>query len=532
MSVAPSPEPGSEHRTLIDELLGEQRALTAVERFSKAHAKQCSTGGGNIYRDLLPLHAPVKGEQYAFEVDLDKCSGCKACVTACHSMNGLDENETWRSVGLLFSDDWRKPFLANVTTACHHCVEPGCLKGCPTRAYDKDPRTGIVRHLDTECIGCQYCTMMCPYDVPKYSARRGIVRKCDMCSSRLGRGEAPACVQSCPSQAIRITVVNQFATTTGFRQTSENNFLPASPAPAHTIPTTRYNSSSPLTASLLAGDHAQISPAKAHASLVFLLVISQLAVGVSLAAPFLEPRKWLARAAVISGAIAFAVGALHLGQPLRAWRAFRGWRTSWFSREIIAFGIFLPIAALSSARNGAPSLAYFTPVAGVIAVACSAMIYAKTGREFWRASQSFGKFFGTTVVLGAAMTLALGAIAGIPKPEQSQLELLVVLATAAKLGFEHRIFLNWVDDETPAPSPLNKTARLLQDQLGVLARLRILCGLIGGVIMPVLSALNVLPFTAAAVASMLAILLVGELLERFLFFTAVSPVKMPGGYPA
>ena len=54
-------------------------------------------------------------------------------------------------------------------------------------AYEKDPVTGIVRHLDDQCIGCSYCILKCPYDVPKYSRARGIVRKCDMCHSRLAR---------------------------------------------------------------------------------------------------------------------------------------------------------------------------------------------------------------------------------------------------------------------------------------------------------------------------------------------------------
>ena len=50
--------------------------------------------------------------------------------------------------------------------------------------------------------------MMCPYEVPQYSSTLGIVRKCDMCSQRLGVGEAPACVQACPNQAIRIAIVD------------------------------------------------------------------------------------------------------------------------------------------------------------------------------------------------------------------------------------------------------------------------------------------------------------------------------------
>src|SRR5439155_23304394 len=211
-----------------------------------------------FYRTLLPARPPRPGEQYAFEVDLDACSGCKACVTACHNLNGLDEGETWREIGLLHGRGDGEPFLQTVTTACHHCVDPACLNGCPVLAYDKDPVTGIVRHLDDQCIGCQYCVMKCPYESPQYSEARGIVRKCDMCSSRLTVGEAPACVQACPNEAIRITVVDTAKVRGKYRQleafnfqpsnfdSAPNRFLPDSPYPAIKLTTTRYISLSPL----------------------------------------------------------------------------------------------------------------------------------------------------------------------------------------------------------------------------------------------------------------------------------------------
>src|SRR5689334_8346580 len=194
-------------RTLIDELLAEQQQLTAVERFARKHEDGALPAQARYYQDLIPLTKPQRGEQYAFAVDLDSCTGCKACVSACHSLNGLDEDETWRSVGLLHGGTEAEPYQQIVTTACHHCIDPACLNGCPVLAYEKDPDTGIVRHLDDQCIGCQYCVLKCPYDVPKYSPRRGIVRKCDMCHGRLAVGEAPACVQACPSEAISIQLV-------------------------------------------------------------------------------------------------------------------------------------------------------------------------------------------------------------------------------------------------------------------------------------------------------------------------------------
>src|SRR4029079_12021736 len=137
---------------LIDALLADQRELSAADRFARKHENHDFPGQAKYYRDLIPLSATKPGEQYAFEVDLDRCSGCKACVTACHSLNGLSEHETWRAVGTLHGGTAAAPFQATVTTACHHCVDPGCLNGCPVLAYEKDPATGIVKHLDDQCI--------------------------------------------------------------------------------------------------------------------------------------------------------------------------------------------------------------------------------------------------------------------------------------------------------------------------------------------------------------------------------------------
>src|SRR5262249_43405207 len=141
-------------------LLKEQQTLTAVERFAEKHEQGGVPAQARYYRDLIPLERPAPGEQYAFEVDLDACTGCKACVAACHSLNGLDDAEVWRTVGLLHGGAESAPAAQTVTTSCHHCVEPACMLGCPVGAYEKDPITGIVKHLDDQCFGCQYCTLM------------------------------------------------------------------------------------------------------------------------------------------------------------------------------------------------------------------------------------------------------------------------------------------------------------------------------------------------------------------------------------
>ena len=229
--------PGSGHFNLLQLLLAEQKEMTAVEQFSHWHESEASVSAA--YHVLLPTSAPQSGQQYAFEVDLEACSGCKACVVACHTLNGLDEHETWRKVGLLNSTSGSLPIVQHVTTACHHCVDPGCLNGCPVLAYEKDPVTGIVRHLDDQCFGCKYCLMMCPYEVPQYNATLGIVRKCDMCAGRLEQGEAPACVQACPNQAIAITLVDVETVRLATAGPS-HRILSTAPLDRLTLPTTRF----------------------------------------------------------------------------------------------------------------------------------------------------------------------------------------------------------------------------------------------------------------------------------------------------
>ena len=122
----PEPPPAG---SLLQLLLREQQDLSAVEQFARTHEEIKPTRSdepvqARHYRALLPATEPGPGQQYAFDVDLDRCSGCKACVVACHSLNGLDEQETWRDVGLLIGGSKSLPVLQNVTTACHHCLQP------------------------------------------------------------------------------------------------------------------------------------------------------------------------------------------------------------------------------------------------------------------------------------------------------------------------------------------------------------------------------------------------------------------------
>jgi formate dehydrogenase iron-sulfur subunit len=556
-------EPKPYTLSLLERSLANQRDLAAVERFTSRHDAGTHDLEEGLYRELLPARPPSAGEQYAFEVNLDACSGCKACVSACHSLNGLDESETWRSVGLLHGGTDDAPAQRTVTTACHHCLDPACMNGCPVNAYEKDPVTGIVRHLDDQCIGCQYCIFTCPYEVPKFNERLGIVRKCDMCADRLTAGEAPACVQGCPSGAISIALV---ARESILEDARAGTFLPGAPSPRTTAPTTRYVSASPLPASLRPADEHAVSPAHRHGPLVALLVLTQLSAGAfffsALTARHLgaTPPSF----GPLSVTLAFSFGLLglfssvtHLGRPAYGFRAVLNVRRSWMSREVLAFGAFTGVSgALFATEIGSAAfirtlvpewasslsvlahhpLALATSAMGVASVFCSVMLYHVTGRGFWHASRTAPRFFGTAVVLGLASTcLALAVAKLIDGGDLAPVTMAgraLIAATGAKLVFEAAFFVNL---RPRAPAELQRSARLL---LGPLERTtfgRFALGAVGGVIVPLFLLAAPAPNAEASlvVGSTIAVVFcsMGEALERSTFFTASSAPRMPGGIP-
>lgn len=492
--------PASSLQSMIEEVLLDQHRLqTPVARFA-AHHEQGRTPGSSVLASLIPLSAPSPGEQYAFEVDLDACSGCKACVAGCHSLNGLDENETWRDVGLVLGGDAMHPFQQTITSACHHCEDPACLNGCPVLAYDKDPVTGIVRHLDDQCIGCSYCILKCPYDVPKFSKRLGIVRKCDMCHGRLAEGEAPACAQSCPTHAIRITKVARVrdgavspVSSPGERPST---FLPVFSDPRYTVPTTRYISKRRLPGDLRAADASTIRAQPLHAPLVLMLVLTQASVGAAVAYAVASPRFALPFA-VVTGVLGIGASMAHLGQPLRAWRVFLGLRRSWLSREAVLFGAYLPallLAWLGTWMHAKPAaldstVPFAAAAVGTLSILCSMMIYIDTRRRFWRPFHTSLRMAGTVSVVALAWTGPTAA----------------AVALGAKL----------IGESFSLPGR-SVTARLQRGPLRTLVIVRNVLGLAAVACFPV----------AAPIALSLALL--GEFAERALYFRAVDAPKMPG----
>lgn len=468
---------------IINEALREQQTLhTPVALLSEEYD---SKSVRQRFSHLIPLSRPGPGEQYAFEVNLDACTGCKACVVACHSLNGLDENESWRDVGTITSTG----YLKTVTTACHHCADPACSNGCPTRAYEKDAETGIVRHLDDQCIGCSYCVMKCPYDVPKFNLKRGIVRKCDMCHGRLAAGEAPACVQACPSAAIAIRVVSKEQGVACVER-----MLPGAYESGYTRPMTTYVSAKEVPKDAKAADSEKLRVEDAHNPLAIMLVLTQAAAGGFVAASLMPEAKNLVWVSALLLFVGVNASVLHLGQPMKAWKAFLGWRKSWLSREIIAFGLAM-IGAAAVCVSWLP--AWPVAVTSIIAVVCSIMVYVDTRREFWSAGFTATKFLGTTAILGCALVACW-----VPRAV-----LIAAPMMLGKLAFE-LLHLSM--------RPGGGSVRVMMEKLADLLWLRVATALAGVIALLFWPPLGVVT------------LLVSELLERALFFRAVKAHRMPG----
>ena len=551
---------------LVQQFLEQQQDLTAVERFARRHDEGELPPGERLFKDLIPLSKPGKGQQYAFQVDLDACTGCKACVTACHRLNGLDDDEaeTWRSVGLLHGGTSNEPVQQTVTTACHHCVDPACMKGCPVNAYEKDPVTGIVRHLDDQCIGCQYCTLTCPYEVPQFSKRRGIVRKCDMCSDRLAENEAPACVQACPNEAISIRIVE---TQQLLEQAQTEGLLPGTPSSGITVPATQYKTKRVMPKNLLPGDFYAVRPGHQHLPLVIMLVLTQLSAGAFWVDFGLHETGWShalsgvrtyhSLVALALGLLAIGASTLHLGRPHLAFRALIGIRTSWLSREALGFALFAKLAvAYASLQFSTPilSLLNMPPLApelfeqlatvlgasvsgvGVLAVGCSVMLYKVTHREWWGGGRTTFKFFLTAGVLGTATTALsycaaahwLGSGSSVQGTVRT-LSWLLISLTSVKVVGEATILFHLYDRKL---GELKRTALLLRGPLLKQFAARLAIGALGGVLLPLLllGAMQQLSgrMQLAFLSASFLLLLAAELLERMLFFKALSAPKMPG----
>ena len=434
------------------------------------------------------------------------------------------------------------------------------MHGCPVNAYEKDRVTGIVKHLDDQCIGCVYCTLLCPYEVPQYNKARGIVRKCDMCADRLSASEAPACVQACPTRAIAIKIVDKDKV---LEESQTTSLVPGAPPSDYTLPTTTYKSSKVAPKNMLPSDYHHLKPQHSHPPLIIMLVLTQLSVGAfcvdmvlntflnNSVVPHLNSIRSVV--ALCSGLIALGASVFHLGRPLYAFRVIVGLKKSWLSREILVFSLFALLASLYAvsfwidiSRENRFLLGLGVTTIGILGVVCSVLVYADCRRELWREFISGFKFFTTVAILGLSTTLVTSTISvllidSVGRQEMFQFSigplcLGLTVVSALKMLWEASIF-RYLKDHSY--SILKRTALLMIGNLNRVTLLRFLAGGVGGLLLPPLvyyASQNTGPDSPYIILLIglsvvtFSLTLIGELCERYLFFTTAVGQKMPGGF--
>lgn len=153
--------------------------------------------------------------------DSTRCIGCRKCEEGCNRVNELPEPD--RAFSDLSVMDTERRTTAKAYTVvnryavssgagsplyrkvqCNHCLEPACASVCFVRAFTKTD-TGAVTYDASVCVGCRYCIIACPFEIPAYEYNNAFaprIMKCTMCYPRIVKGLLPGCVEACPTEAL------------------------------------------------------------------------------------------------------------------------------------------------------------------------------------------------------------------------------------------------------------------------------------------------------------------------------------------
>jgi Fe-S-cluster-containing dehydrogenase component len=148
--------------------------------------------------------------------DTTLCIGCQACVVKCNEANGLAADSGWsdgryqapvqlnartKNIIKLYEEGDERSF---VKRQCMHCIDPACVTACMLGSLQKR-EYGIVSWNADLCVGCRYCQVACPFNIPKFewtAAFAPRIVKCELCRERLALGKEPACTEVCPRKAV------------------------------------------------------------------------------------------------------------------------------------------------------------------------------------------------------------------------------------------------------------------------------------------------------------------------------------------
>ena len=153
--------------------------------------------------------------------DVVRCVGCRSCEAACNSVNQLPPPEqSFKDLTVLDQErrtDAKTYTVVNrfeaesggnvphfVKNQCNHCLEPACASACFVKAFSKT-KEGAVVYDESVCVGCRYCMIACPFEIPTYEYDKALtprVMKCTLCHPRLLEGKLPGCVEVCPTEAL------------------------------------------------------------------------------------------------------------------------------------------------------------------------------------------------------------------------------------------------------------------------------------------------------------------------------------------
>ena len=137
-----------------------------------------------------------------FLFDLERCTGCDACVLACTIENELPPGESWRQVNTFNEARLHPAPFYHLSMACNHCEDAPCVTVCPTGASHYGP-AGTVQVNPDKCSGCKACITGCPYEARHIDPRSGAAEKCTFCMHRLESGiPTTSCQEICPTQSI------------------------------------------------------------------------------------------------------------------------------------------------------------------------------------------------------------------------------------------------------------------------------------------------------------------------------------------